>query len=351
MATIASSPKARLCLLRTSGETVDALGEAATPEGQRNLVVSRGFCHHALFSPPAGLSRRLVVRAARMQAEAHCPFADGDWLLSPAANGVAIWWWDASRVRTAIGDRWAYDARRIVPETTLEPPGEGWRQMTTVDGFDMQYWSAGVLRSSHWRRHAFDAPAWNALAFGLAGAAPLPETIPEAVGLKLAEPARLPPAPPRDWGWADATRGALAASAAALLIASWFSGRAIAVDRATQAVTADAGAVFTTGAPAGHRIEARLATIRTIAAMSSRPDPLPALAAAFAVLDRSGATARSWRIDRDGVRIVVAAPGTGRAIAAGLERLPAFTEVHAMRDGKDAIAFEAALIVPASAAR
>ncbi|NEX95374.1 hypothetical protein, partial [Caulobacter sp. 17J65-9] len=165
MAVWTSYRTARTCWLREGGELLDVEGASADPRRARLIALSRGLCRFEFYAPPPGMSGRGALRAARLRAEAFAPFTAADSVLLRAREGVAIWWWDGDRTAAlleAVGI--AYDPERLVPETLLQAPAEGWRQVRCADGYEAQYWRAGALRAAAWRRRPFSAEQWAAFA-------------------------------------------------------------------------------------------------------------------------------------------------------------------------------------------
>lgn len=321
----------RLCLLLETGETVapDPDRRPVEPRRAGTLALSRALCRFHFFPTPAGLSRRRAAAAARLFAEAHAPFSACDHALFRRPGGVAIWWWDAERVEALAGHAWRYDAGRLVPETLLQPAGDGWRQAATAEGFEAQFWRDGVLRASTWRRRPFTPEQWAAFALSVDEPAP-PLPPPQSLPLGAWREARLSP----PWGWPQATRWASAAGAAALATSACFAVQAAWYDRrrADALAAADASRTAADHDPGARRAQAELSLVRAFQARSGRSAALTSAAEGLEVFAAFGARPIRWSADGAEFRAELLGPADElplRDLAAALEERPAFRNVTA----------------------
>jgi hypothetical protein len=188
-------------------------------------VLSRALCRFERFRPPQDLSRKDQALAARLKAEEASPFADGAATLFRHKDEIAIWHWDRGVV-SALVPGFDWDRGIVAPETVLREPGEGWRLIACLDGFEAQYWEEGSLRASSWKRETFSLAQWQAFAFGVGETrtpAPLEPPSVEFAPMHAdgAWRKQLIAAP---FSWRDAERSALLVAAAGVLAASLWAG-------------------------------------------------------------------------------------------------------------------------------
>lgn len=324
------SPSASICLLRETGELVDAdnAPRAASPIGP--VLVSRALCRFAFFPRPAAVTKGEAERAALLHAEAHAPFVDSDFAVFGAPSGFGVWWWDAARTRELIGAAAPYQSRRLAPETVAHAPGEDWRQVRTADGYDAQYWEGSSLRASRWRRQPFDVAQWRAFAGSVVDAAsPAPEAPPKPI---------LPAwAPTHAWSrarvtrtsvWPVIERTAWSAAAAALVISVGVFGHASKLRREAEGHRAAIAAL----AEDASRTARDVALVRAVAGSTTAPEHLIAVADLVAALEAEGLDPVSWESDERRVR----AQATGEAelgrLGAALEDNPRLRNVAPLRD-------------------
>jgi hypothetical protein len=215
----------RPCVLRKDGATEDLDGGALRYVAGQPLVLCRSLCRFERFCPPPGLSKQDQARAARLKAEEAAPFADSGITLVRQGPDVAIWHWDRAAV-TVLAPGFDRERCVAVPESVVRAPGEGWRMIACLDGFEAQYWKNGTLVASNWRREVFTATQWKAFALSVGDASiDAPSAPPEMEFAPLQATG--------DWrsnlisaplAWRDAERGFLGIAAAALLVATVWAG-------------------------------------------------------------------------------------------------------------------------------
>ncbi|MFT3727216.1 MAG: hypothetical protein QM759_05270 [Terricaulis sp.] len=161
---LALFPTRPLSLLREDAHVVDADGKPA--KAGREIVLARGLCRFELFRAPARLSQDDRDKAARLKAETDAPFRNAGSLILRTKDGAAIWYWDAAEV-AALLSKPAEAEIRVVPETLYRGVGDGWRIIEVSDGFEAQYWQAGSLIASTWRRRPFTDAQWRTFALSV----------------------------------------------------------------------------------------------------------------------------------------------------------------------------------------
>lgn len=302
------SPPAGLSMLLESGEFASADGALTRDRPGRRVVLSRALCRYRHFRAPAGLSPRQVASAARTFAQAHAPYEDTGSLIFRTPLGAGVWFWDQARVAAACADA---APRALVPEPLLRGPGEGWRLLECVEGYEAQYWESGALIASTWRRNIFAREQWAAFVLGVD--APLLDA-PDS-------PPALDHAPLRmgaNWRrnligapltWRDGEQMLLSGALCALALAAFFGGQAMRHDQAARADTRAAAALEASMSqePAQQRVRERLDLLRAYQAATASVDALGASSEAIAVLAGFGLEPLRWRADQEGLSVT--APG------------------------------------------
>lgn len=297
----------------------------------RRIAVPRGQCRFHRMTFPAGLAARARDQAARLFAEANAPFPASDFVIVRGKDAAAIWWWDRSAVADAIGDTRAYQASDVLPETLLQPPGEGVRCIDLGDGFDAQIWEGGDLVATSWRRRAFTADQWAAflVAGGVeAAGASMPAPVPATYDARARLRARLA-APPL--GWPDVQRGALWTAAIGIVAAGGLAGIGFGWAAKAEALRTELAAseAAQDSDPAFRQARADLAAVRSAQSQLTTPDALGLAAHALAVLRSVNVTPTVWSVE--GTRLTIEYPsGAGApasAVAAALESDPSFANV------------------------
>ena len=130
--------------------------------GRRYWVLSRALCAFRVFRAPAA-ARSNLRSFAGIKAREWAPFADAGFLAHLTGDTVAIWTWDAVRVRDAmLGVEVMPGRMTVLPETALQVRGaDGLRIVRCVEGFEGQCWSDGELRASRWWAEMPSAQSWT----------------------------------------------------------------------------------------------------------------------------------------------------------------------------------------------
>jgi len=230
-----------------------------------------------------------------MFAEAHAPFPDSGTLILRAPFGAAIWYWDNSLVEPAARGR-------VVPETVLHTPGEGWRVVACYEGFEAQYWQDGALLASTWRRSPFTREQWAAFALSVEGAGlGPPDTPPAPVDAAIRANT--------NWrsreitaagGWRTLSRAAIAGSFVSAATAAFAFGQGLQIsellkkDNEAQAAIASR---LERDPGVGSKRD-NLAMLREYRDAMAGTDVLSATADAFEVFQKFGLKVSDWSVDQ-----------------------------------------------------
>jgi hypothetical protein len=301
------------------------------------VCIPRSLCRHHRIDFPGSTGMRVAVRAARLHAEANAPFAESDFLLVRAGRSVGIWWWDRAGVAHAMGDARPYASADCLPETLLQPPGDGPRCVALRDGYEAQIWIDGALRASSWRRKPFTDDQWSAFALS---AGTTVQAAPAAAPVGMDERARgfativRPPLGPHDVE-KIAQQGAAVSSvfAAALLGAglAWTHE----ADRAAAAIMREEAA--RAADPTIARARADAALLATFRDQSVDHDALAAAARGHSILRQFDVSPQIWSVRKGKLEVewsldgVQAPPNT---IASAFEADTLFESVAPKVDGE-----------------
>lgn len=121
----------------------DALLESPT------LIIPRKYLFYQCMgfeSVPRALRANLLLQRVRQLS----PFSNpASWQVSEG-NTAQVWFWDAERVIRMHHEQ-DLPTLSVVPEIMLYPPlDNGLRVQPCLDGWELQYWSAKLLRHSRW---------------------------------------------------------------------------------------------------------------------------------------------------------------------------------------------------------
>lgn len=316
------SREARRYVLHEDGRVADSYGAIATPPPGQQLYLSRARCRFRLFRAPAGLSHQQLTRAARTYAQAHAPFENSGSLLLRTPQGAEIWYWDCSQLPAAM------QAKVAGPESLGWAPGEGWRVVECVEGFEAQYWEQGGLVASTWRRNPFTQEQWAAFALGVDAGTGAPNVAPPALKAAMADWAswrkRLIKAP---LSWRDAEIASLTTSLCALALAFFFVGQAThdaaRADANTQAIAALEQRIEADTRLV--RVRERLDLLRAFNAASHDADVLGVAADALTVFNQFGLDVSAWQSEEGAFRASINGSMSElplREIVAALEATP-----------------------------
>lgn len=353
-------PRAALNFLREDGSVVDGDGRACAPARLRTLALSRALCRFHAFRAPAGLSFRQLAHAARLEAEAHAPFLATGSLILRSPEGAAIWFWDKDQVADLLRGQLTGVEIGITPESVHATPGEGWRMVETLEGFEAQYWRESALLASTWRRRAFTTDQWTAFVLGAdCATSPAPKSAPAAM--------KAPYQPHQDWrrwridsplGWSDAERAGTGVAFCAAGVAVFLAGQALRFEHLARTDAAASSRIAAAASADAEALQAmtRLGLIQAYQNEMAAPDVLAAAAQAFEVLSRFDLEAADWSIDQTSFHVRLDYPAADvpvRDVLTALEAAPMLRNAEpefGARDAGVAIATELDLPTLATAA-
>jgi hypothetical protein len=327
---------APVCLLRDTGECVDANDEKTSAPPRGRILLSRALCRFHYVPPSEALSTREAEDAALLYAEAHAPFAQSDWMVVRAGGGFGVWWWDSDLVARLVGGLTPYRAGAFIPESLAHAPAEAWRQVRTVDGYEAQYSEGGVLRASQWRRRPFDRLQWQAFTQSVSSPAePAPDEPPPPRAPSLSrEPLQPGALVTRASPWRQVELAGWCAAALAVLVTMFMTGHAArydAVARENRAVLAQMeGEARQSGDVAA--TERNVVIAREAAALAPSPDHLIAVADVVATMVNAGILPTRLDSDAEGVRVVGRGQSSLEDIGAILEANPRLRNVAPQRE-------------------
>ncbi|MEQ1618958.1 MAG: hypothetical protein ABL883_11525, partial [Terricaulis sp.] len=321
-------------LFRSAAPSMLLEAESAAPAkwSGKTLVLSRALCRYRFFRPQAGLRGGRLASAARIFAQAHAPFERSGSVLMRTPLGVGVWWWDEAKVAAACGGK---PPREAAPETVLRAAGDGWRIISCEEGFEAQYWEAGALLASSWRRAAFTREQWTAFALGLEAPAIAPPELPPAL-----EEARL------GWGghwrrsqikapvsWGDAESALVTAGICAAALAAFFAAQAWRYEGNANANRAAAHAIDTrmNRDQDLRRVRERTALLQEYQAAAQGLDVLGAATDVMAVLGQFGLVPEAWSVDQTQLRVSVRGEAGDfplRDVVAAIENTPSLCGVE-----------------------
>ncbi len=229
-------------------------------------------------------------------------------------HGAEIWYWDKTQSGSGI------------PESLGFEPGEGWRVLACGEGFEAQYWEAGGLLASSWRRQPFTREQWAAFALGVEGADPPGSPpAPEAPKRGRGNWKRRQIKPPL--GWRDAETMAFSVTLCAAALAAFFAAQAFRLESSAREQGAQAAAIEANIAadPALARARERIELLHEFGRASGDGEKLAALVDALTVFKTFNLEAHSWRVEEGGFRVTLGVSITDlplREVVAALEATP-----------------------------
>jgi len=337
MSRLASQP--RMYLQRAGG-----IEEPVVARGRRYWAVSRSLCRFFKIPLLADASTGRQLEALRLQIERLSPFAETGSHFHFGENFINLWLWDSQVVGDAANEI-GVDLRRasVLPESALQPPGEGLRMIECLDGVEGQCWDRGSLVASRWWPTPPDSRSWVLFQRGAAvGPDRLTTDPPAAAALPwLARPWTNS----RTDGWGGVVnidmRFAAAAIAVLLVIGYAYLGAEwlrIISDR--RSVERQIAAHSAEAAPA---TEARItalenaAAIRRLHQLDPYPSQLALMARVAEILPKNETHLTEWSYDRGQLEMTVGAdhPLDSVFFVRALERVDRFTGVSVERAGGD----------------
>jgi hypothetical protein len=318
--------------------------EPSVRRGRRYWAVSRSLCRFFRIALLADASSARQLEALRLQIERLSPFAETGSHFHFGVNFINLWLWDSQAVgdaANAIG----VDLRRVsvLPETALQPPGDGVRVIKCLDGIEGQCWDQGSLVASRWWSSPPDSRSWVLFQRGAAvGPDRLAANPPPTAAMPwLARP--WTNSPTDSWsglGNID-MRFAAAGIAVVLLIGyAYFGAQWLRLLWDRSAVERQIEAHSTDVAPV---VEARIAALGSAAAIRRlrQLDPYPSQMALMArvadILPKNETHLTEWSYDRGQLEMTVAAdhPLDSVFFVRALERIDRFKSVSVERAGGD----------------
>jgi hypothetical protein len=130
--------------LLTTNSTYDSVSlESPT------LIIPRKYLFYQCMdfeAVPRTLRNNLLLQRVRQLSPFNNP---ATWQVSER-NTAQVWFWDADRV-IRMHDEQDLPTLSVVPEIMLYPPlDNGLRMQPCIEGWELQYWSAKLLRHSRW---------------------------------------------------------------------------------------------------------------------------------------------------------------------------------------------------------
>jgi hypothetical protein len=113
------------------------------------LIIPRKYLFYQCMdfaAVPRTLRNNLLLQRVRQLSPFNNP---ATWQVSEG-NAAQVWFWDAERV-IRMHDEQDLPTLSVVPEIMLYPPlDNGLRVQPCIEGWELQYWSAKLLRHSRW---------------------------------------------------------------------------------------------------------------------------------------------------------------------------------------------------------
>lgn len=329
--------RAPVCLLRDTGDVVDADDCPVAVPSTGVILLSRALCRFGFLPHVASLAAKEQEDAALLHAEAHAPFASSDWVVVRSSEGFGVWWWDAGLVRGLIDGRTPYRPGRFVPESLGHAGATGWRQAHSADGYEAQYFEGATLRASSWRRAPFDTQQWRGFVNAvIAPTAPAPNDPPApcSPGWPVGQP-WLSSLVVRTPLWRRVERAGWYAAAASVAVATALMGHAARYQSVAHAYR-DAIVSMQSNA-AAVRVENRTAKNIDLAVAASSVAPLPehlvAIADVMTAMTNAGVEPTDWSSNAEAVSVSGAGEPRMEEIASRLEQNPRLRNVEPFRVG------------------
>lgn len=136
-------------------------GIDAAAEPTRFHLLERALLRQRTFALPE-VSGAKWWDALRVQVESWAPFAQSNYVVLKQQHSAVVWAWDEQAFQERCD---ALDIRRrhvrVIPESMLFTPlVDGVQLCACGEGFEAQYWSAGVLQASRYWASLPDEAAW-----------------------------------------------------------------------------------------------------------------------------------------------------------------------------------------------
>lgn len=120
------------------------------------LILPRQYLFY-LYVPLATVPKSLRTNLIQQRIQQASPFADpASWIIQEE-QAAQVWFWDAGLIAGRRLDNSALP-QSVLPETLLRnPQTDGFYLQACLNGWDMQFWMAGVLLHTRWLPHRPDA--------------------------------------------------------------------------------------------------------------------------------------------------------------------------------------------------
>lgn len=113
------------------------------------LILPRKYLFYQCMdfeSVPRNLRDNLLLQRIRQLS----PFNNPEHWQVTEGNNAQVWFWESERV-VKLHHEQDLPTLSVIPETVLYPPlNDGLRMQPCIEGWDLQYWSANLLRHSRW---------------------------------------------------------------------------------------------------------------------------------------------------------------------------------------------------------
>jgi hypothetical protein len=318
--------------------------EPSVKGGRRYWLVSRRLCRFFKIPLLADASTRGQLEALGLQIERLSPFAETGSHFHFGVNFINLWLWD-SRMVSDAANAIGVDLRRVsvLPESALQPLGDGVRVIECLDGVEGQCWEQGSLVASRWWPCPPDSRGWVLFQRGAAvGPDRLNTNQPPAAALPwLARP--WTSSPTEGWGGIGNVDLPFAAAGIAVVLLIGYAYLGAESLRLIWDRSAVEGQIAVHSAEAAPAVEARIAALGNAAAIQRlhQLDPYPSQLALMArvaeILPKNEAHLTEWSYDRGRLEMTVAADHPLDAVffVRVLERVDRFKAVSVERAGGD----------------
>lgn len=129
--------------------------------GRKERVVSRAFLRFVridLSHVPESKRQAALL----LELRAHKPYDNTQGVVSWSAGTANVFLWDEHALNATLDAQTGLGKLPVIPESWLyEPRQSGMRLLAGLDGFEGQYWVAGVLVGSRWWPDAPSALEWQ----------------------------------------------------------------------------------------------------------------------------------------------------------------------------------------------
>jgi hypothetical protein len=328
-----TSLRSHLALLDASG-AVSALPVRLPLFSGALVVLARERCVFERLETAKGLNGRAAIAAARLHALTAAPFQKSGAAITHHGSTFGVWWWDAAWVAERLEAAGLDPASKILPEPMARTAGEGWRVARATSGYEAQLWRGGFLTADLWRKRAFDVAGWvdfvrvqpdqaGAENASLSAYDP-PFTLRSAYRRSLVS----------DWTPERTGQAAAALVAIALIVvAGFFLGQAIGLNRSAKALEAQTQAL-NRKLPRQQQAQGSVADLVALKTELEAPDSLAMLQEAEAVVGPYGFKPLGFTSDGRKVRLILAIEAKDQVsvIASSLEASPYFEDVRPTLD-------------------